>query len=600
MSETGLDYYRLKGDGTEDITSLIQRELDSGKDVFIPSGKFKIGNLVTKFDNQKIYGCGTFIVNSGANGIVIKNNNCDVDGISFEANACQYVILIDVDGKHCNIINNYFEGTCGHYVLDLGENNSVNGNTTNSANSGVTTEFVFSKCKSFSFCNNKLYNSTGFNVQTRFCDTGIIANNTFINSYIYKEIIATEGQNEFIFNIDYIPERKGTQKNLETIDSNISINTNTNTTTNTTTITATVSLSKACVAGDVVRFIGFNSLECININSNCYNITIQGNNINGTGDSGIVLCADYHNGLLDPANVTVSDYPDTISIVGNTIKNCAFAGIAETHPVKDILINDNTCIDCGMIVTSNVISYSTGIFCAGDYDLVSNNYIKNTNKGVTKFGIHVSGYGVNEFTEDCKTKLIGNSFKDLRSQNIFLLTNMNPTERVKNIYVDSPQFLYAEVDFDGEYVANGSGTTPKNTDLLGFGAYGQGVIKDSSSNMGYGNSGFISVGSYLDILIKKRHMFRNSMLTLTFFAKAKVEGYTGFLQFYYAFPNSVETAAIGLDIKPSASVWEKYTLNVPIADTTSNFYGCGIFIRIIGAIGEINIDGLKILRGSMS
>ena len=316
--------------------------------------------------------------------IQITSDNVTIKDLKLIGNTDSPIFLLEIKGNNIKIENSFFTGNAGNYIRVNGASNVViNNNTFNCINYRTTSPVVFISANHSIFTNNILIDNSGFNVQTLFSTNINISNNSFNNTVVKRSYTAIGGEQNIQFIVPYNPERyilkiNDVKSNAFTTEYNKE------------TKQLTINFNSALVSGDVITYRGYKSLECLNINSKSYNINIEGNIINGTGDSGIVLGSDYHNNVLDPSNVTPDDYPRRVTVSNNTITNCAFAGIAFTHNVELATITNNVISNCGWLDNS---IYSSGIFTPIGKKTISNNTISNIynedneENGIMKYGI---------------------------------------------------------------------------------------------------------------------------------------------------------------------------------------------------------------------
>lgn len=566
------------GDGITDDTVAVQNALDTGSSVFFPKGTYSVSSVFTTIEGQKIFGEGTIKGRTVGSTFIVKHENVTIEGLVFDGGSATYSITNSGSIKGIKIVENTFKGNIGHWIVLDGENIIISKNVFDGRGFSQTTPIVMSGAIGFSISDNTFIDVTGFNIQTRWSKNGTISNNTFENPIQYSEIVATEGQTVFTFTLPVSVSRHGVQVNNVATKTGVTI-TNVG-------LVYTVTFTTGRVAGDVVKFAGFRSLENLNINSETYDVTISGNVLNGTGDSGIVLGADYHDTILDPNNVDSDDYPKRISIVGNVIKNCAYAGIAETHSVNSVSIVGNNISDCGIIED---FIYSSGVYLTAGETSVVGNTITNSEVGIMKYGVHVSSSPVSgNIDTDASVKLGMNTFSGIKDLNYFLAGSYNTATRKSNIiFTDGIEVPYpATPNLDATWV--GTPALPPNDSYFSYGGLGGTQwFRDTTTKLGGVASLQTRVGEYAQVSLLAQEFFKECIMRITFKAKGTDVNAQGYARVYYGFAGDDVEPNILTTIKPGTD-WKTYVINIVIEAKPSS-----LFVRIGGDVGGVNIQHIR-------
>ncbi|MEQ9889430.1 hypothetical protein ABRP55_23180, partial [Pectobacterium zantedeschiae] len=130
------------------------------------------------------------------------------------------------------------------------------------------------------------------------------------------------------------------------------------------------------VSGSAV-LVACDALESYQINSGCSNIRIFNNKSDGTGDSNVVIGADYHyNGSeweLSPSDVVLSDFPTDNIIAFNELSNAIHSNIAINNSNKGLMISNNTLSHAGFNYDNSLV-LDCNINCSF-FSIITNNDI---------------------------------------------------------------------------------------------------------------------------------------------------------------------------------------------------------------------------------
>jgi hypothetical protein len=358
--------FGAKGDGVTDDTAAIQAALDSGGKVYFPDGDYLTSGVNVSINGTEIDGEGSIVAANNTTSIINVNaNNVKVSNLKINANGATYGISIN--DYNCLITKCYFSGNVGHYITTSSDFTKIINNTFDMRDStSVVTPVVFTDSSYFECVGNTFFNNIGFGIQTRWSNNGVIAHNVFDNPLYTSDVTVASSSQTLTFVLDKECQRFGLVKDNLPITFSI---------TKIADFTYQVTLSSAASAGAVYTLYGARSLECININSESHDISISENIINGSGDSGIVTGADYHNRTLAPSSVTVEDFPYRITVDNNIIDNILYAGIANTHPTNDSIYTRNIIKNVGLGAQESV--YRCGIKIDASNAVINENTIDN-------------------------------------------------------------------------------------------------------------------------------------------------------------------------------------------------------------------------------
>lgn len=565
-----ITWFGCKLDGIIDDSIPFQNAINSCNDIYVPSAKTTlVGNIIVN-SNKRINGYGTLKIKKNSIGLKFLGNNASIDNVKIEANSCLYAIYFE--GQNLSAKNIVFSGSCGHFLFTINSKNiSVKENKIqNNINYTNVTCFVFDNSENFVFSENYIKNTTGFGIQTRFSKNGEISNNTFIQDLYSSTIITSNNTSSVNIALPYKCERVG-----------ILVNDIPNSATVTTAdyVNFNVNFASTINAGTEIKIIGSRCLENVNINSNSSHIYILHNDIDGTGDSGIILGADYHNKTLNPNLVDSSDYGNDIIVKNNYIKNCFFAGIAETHAFSDVLIDGNNIEDCSLANTS--IPFASGILLTGTNQVVCNNTIKSSKNQRTKYGIFVSGYDVENGDFNKAIKLYNNHYVGSYFEKYIYIPNQLPGFRKQNIdVINSSISDYIEtINLDSPWT-----NKPQDTNFLSYTYFGSiGVIRDISEKMG-GIASLKTVASErIDVKLEVSEFYKDKLLIIEFYAKNNSG--SSFVTCFTSLGGNYAPITINI----TKNSWQKYKMTIPMQDLTENL----TIIRIGSNSGSANFQHFK-------
>ena len=350
-------------------------------------------------ENQVIRGAGGTLTVQTATGRYRQiHAGAQVHGVDIETTGGLYAITneaADTLAYNCK-----FSGNVGHYVLSV-DAPRAGVLMCRTLDGSHTTPFVFQGCDDFKAVMNELINHRGFGIQARWCNGGNMSLNTVRNPLYRYSVPAVNGQSVYTFTVPlgghvrwgfYIQDANGCTARL--VSSVVVSGT-----------TATVTISETSVAaagGDIAVLVGCDALESYQINSGCKNVRIENNFSDGTGDSNIVVGADYRwdgsNWILDHTNVTATDFPYNSVISDNTVKNALYTNITANNSMESISIYNNHCYYAGFSKDPNQV-LDCNINCSANGSVVGNDChsdisVIKTRAGIASIPLAMTSYTV--------------------------------------------------------------------------------------------------------------------------------------------------------------------------------------------------------------
>lgn len=558
------------GNGITDDTIAISKSLASSGRAYLPNKYTFLVNGLILNAGQKIHGAGTLKGIPGTTMATISGNGAIVNGIRIETNGATYAFV--QTGNSSKVQNVSFSGNVGHYVIAVGDRQEISGNLFDgSSATKITTPVVFNGAKKFRAFNNRFNDTLGFGIQVRNGSyEGQITNNIFRQPQYTQKSITGSNQISFTFKLKEAVARYGIQVNGLPITAGLTIKTKDGKNFN-------VTFARAPQPGTVIKLIGYRALENININSRVYDVQVTQNDMDGSGDSGIVIGADYHNGILDPNNVDTKDFPARIIVKKNIVKNSGYAGIAQTHAAADCRIDDNIVQNNGKITDD--FSYSSGILATGPNLSVHGNVIKNTTVPPTmKYGIVNNLYMESDGIEKPLQRYGNNTFIGVFEDHYSIKNMLHGFRRQSVTIDDAPSTSYpAQIDLNTAFLVR-----PANTPYFSYQAKGSGWMHDT--RMGNGPSLGTIEGDYVDIALSAASMFDHHILRVDFLAKAK----SG--KSYFQVYTTLDGLPFPVTVNVTKPEWRAYTMYIPLTNIDIN----KLFIRIGSIQGTANFQDIRI------
>lgn len=518
--------------------------------------------LIEYFLNNNIHIlCDRLEINST---ITISSDNVLIKNIKFHSNNTE-IYTLRITGRNVKIENCEFTGNVGNYIRVVNTDEVIiTNNTFNGENGQQTTPVVVNNSENILITNNNFIDCVGFNIQTLISKMVNISNNNFKNTMFKSLYNALGGETSISISILCNPNRKAVRLN-GTILSGVVYNYD-----NTEHI-LTITLPNALSTNDKIAFYGFQSLEPININSNSYDITITGNVIDGSGDSGIVVGSDYHNGELNPSETTDTDFPRRVNISGNSIKNCAYAGIGITRKTRFITISNNTIVNCGWNTDD---LYCSGVFTPYATPIsICNNVISNiirseslyeTDDGLMKYGIAITPDGAidnensRQYLKLCNSIIIKNNA--IKNVDIYIYT-------VPNGNLHSQAGLIC--DSDREITLNELNGTIENNNGYHLASSNTNIRLDTEDTIDNDSSikvVFDSASGYAQVNHDSVKNLSNYLVEISFFAKASDDKKLARIYYNSAVGNQVNTIMERL-----TTDWKFYKMYILIGRQPTTF-----------------------------
>lgn len=607
--------------------------------ILVPPGSYNQNtNITLAGTNVHLVGAGAVLV--GAAGVTymvtVSGNRNSVEGVTFNLGGnAQYAVL--VGGSNATVKDNTFLGVGNYGIVAAyaGSGLGIINNTFKSDSNGrapAPVSILFTA--DYRVIGNHMVNTAGFGITATGSSHGVIGRNDFYQTPFTTTIVAGLSQTSYSFTLSSYATRIGVHVDGVTVA--------TSSITNTSGDNWKVVLPVAPTAGAKVTFVGWQALENIQVNSQSFDVTVIGNTMDGTGDSGIDVVSDYHATLLQnitattnqtvfdfvgtptffgvvevngrilagnvvlnggpvrtstnnyrvtlatpqPAGTVVSfmdfaitsnvpaDYPGSVVVVGNTVRNAAASGIGVEVAIPNVVITGNTVVDCGLAVTD--INFSSGIFIAGSVGVVVKNNTITNSLTIPSMLIGIAlQYVVNDDGSLDKHVKIGKNFFNGPFQSTLSIPNSSPRFRASGVDVEGENHGYPErVNIDGNWTA-----ILPNTKYFTYSASGITLIRDTTNVMGEvasigwpGNGG---VGSnFVNIYPCEGKFFKtNSIAKLSWWAKVN-SGSMGMQLF-----STVGGLTIPIEVDASGTGWKQYSIYLSTNGVTPG----SIFARLVGS-----------------
>ena len=554
------------GDLTADDTVPVQAALANGQRVEFLR-QYLTGVVEITRDGQTVFGAGGLKAKPATNTLILVSaEDVTISPKYIDTNDCLYGILSS--DKNTIVEGITFSGNVGHYAI-LGGDNGITRNNVVLPGFDQITPFVHSGVGPLSL-GNKLSDHTGFGIQFRFASNGAMIGNRSNNPKYSATIVATSGQTVFNFNltregcvrfgvVDNVNQRQFTS----VVDNGDG--------------TYTVTFPVGSIAGHTVTLYGWRALETYQCNSNCYDIVISGNTSDGTGDSNIVVCADYHNGVLDPGAVTEADYCDRITIVGNTCRNALANGVAGLLG-KGVTVTSNTISEFGHAFDPALVNNSAISVTGCLLSVVDGNVLSGTT-GRVQYGI--SGwrdYGpgnqpdFRNFTE--KVNIGINTFEGEFTSKYFQGINFISGFRRYGVDISAGAWLPYPQEMQDQFDL--AQTVPGAVDSSGYwtfatetGAAPAG--RDTTNKFGGLASITVPATQAFNATPTAYNLFQNCLVKISFLARKTGSGAGGRVDVFY--DNDTGSIEPRIQMLVMSTTFEKYELVIPVGSIgASGFY----------------------------
>ncbi|WP_225769199.1 right-handed parallel beta-helix repeat-containing protein [Inquilinus sp. Marseille-Q2685] len=536
-----------------------------------------------------ISGGGTIKLSNGKR-IRVATPRTKISGLTIDANDAEFAIAVELPGEGAIIEGNHFYGGVGNYVSVFAPNVTINGNVMDGTSSvGVGTPIAMGSYNAFGcvVTGNTIRSWRGFGIQTRHAKNVTITGNSLHGDTLLSYIDPTAAPNTgdgprvgngstntftFKFRDGFLQPAPCPRRAILVNDVPFAVTGVTIVDTsggNETDWEVTFAVPPA--PGTTLRMIGWRGLEPININSDSFNVSVTGNTILGSGDSGVVI-ADDEASPIPPERVTVAN---------NVIEGCKGAAVAMTHHAKQISIMGNTCKDWGWGQDSVADAvYTAGIVATGDSvtvmgnTLVSNQgasagSIKSTRAGITWNGFANGTPNLSLDNDpgdgDALLKFGGNIFMGTFPLGKYYIPNSSSDRRkFSGIITDAPIMPWTFIDSDASFT-----TKPANTSFLTYGGTSGTAWSYDTTNIigGVGSiaiTGTAGADSFVNVspnaATNAAQALWNQILIVDFWAKAT----SGTL--YFSTFSTINGATKRVRTNITSSTWKHYTQRMPITN----------------------------------
>jgi hypothetical protein len=529
---------------------------------------YLIDQAVTLPPDAEFVGNGAIIkLVPGSIGFRLANPRCKLTNWIIEGNGALYAVLATSDRSEFS--DNICRGDIGHFLFSTGGTNvsalrnRIEGGT---AASEITTALLAEDTNGVTFSNNHFRDiMTGWAMSVRGgTENVVISGNDCRQTQWSDSIVATAGQRIFRFVL-------GSRVHLKRIQINGSPRSTGYTITGAGPEYA-VTFSVGRKAGEVVKLVGYRGAENIQVNTGCKSISITGNYVDGTGDSGILILSPHS---------TVAD---------NIVKNCGFAGIAIYAGADHATVTGNHVSDCAQMddalsspdfpLLSSV--FAGGILISSQDVTVTGNTIEN-NSGTMRYGIRVNKSDMALRTDGgAAITLARNSFKGSFVDGEIFAINDTSGQRINSVVVDGPVVTYpSAIDIDQPWT-----NAPPSSRHFAYGGFGRSYSVRDAMVRRSGQASIRTVaGEYLDIEPREAAKLRNCVVEISFWAK------NGSGESYF----TVFTELRGLPFPLTATItdksWRPYKIRFMFTDNL----GPKMLLRAGAKTGFANIQNIEIV-----
>lgn len=541
-----------QSNGTTDDHLAVQSATDNFEEVEFPSGRTTyIGAIVTVTTTTEFVGTNATVKSlNNPNGFIGRTFEVTAPlvkfkRINFDANGCAYVMLLD--GRAPTVEKCVFSGTCQNYIfaqpncsyLDV-MSNRFECLEADSINTCVSLQGI----SGFRILDNDFVQvPVGWSVRASDgSHDGQINANRFVQTAVGSTATATADQTVFTFTLSRKVFFTGLQVNGRPVTRGYTVAQTGN--------TYTVTFDTAFTSAALLTFLGYRGAENIQINVNSYDIEIDGNKIDGTGDSGMTLLADR------------------LTVTNNTVKNAAHGGITFYGDTNQCICASNTVIDCSQLDDGGPFAaegpansvFNGGILLSGRELYVAGNSVINTGHTM-QYGIRVNTVSNrSDGSADATIQLGVNNFSGEFLLGKVFMPSGSALERIEDISIEGTGSMPypAVADFDTAFPV-GAPATPANTPYIGWGGFGSTISSRDTAVKLYGLASMKTYPSeYVELLTLASNMFKDTIVEIEVWAISTGVGYFGLLSTVGAETLSRVTVDSG--------IWKQYTLRVAISD----------------------------------
>lgn len=539
--------FGAKCNGTDDDSPFYQKAIDACSVVSFPPGKtVRILNKTTHTRRCIIDGQGA-TVKSAADGNIFTGRSFEVTSIgvtfyniNFDANGCAFVVL--TSGRDTKIEKCTFFNTCENYVFAVeGCRDLVVKSTKFDGESALTINTALSLVNAVGFriddC-DFIQIPKGWGIRSAGSHDGKITNCRFDQEPSGTTQTSSAGQKVFTFTLVRDCFFTGIQINGKPIMTGYTTVKNG--------LTYTVTFDVAFTSANLVSFIGYRGAEQIQVNLTSYDILIAGCTINGTGDSGMTLLSDR------------------LTVIYNTVKYAAHAGIAFYGGYNKSFAAFNTFIDCSQLdnggpfaaeETANSV-FCGGLLIAGGNMQIGQNTFINTGAMTMRYGVRINTVeNRSNGSEDALINIAKQSFSGTYDLGKIYMPCGDATKRIENVAIDGTAIAYPAIpDFDAAFT-----NAPANTTYLTYGGFGATIATRDTTEKLFGlASARIAVGESLTIQPNGSGMFKDCIVQIDVWAKTSGSGYFGLT-------TTVGAPAMSW-VEVTGTGWKQYTLRVAVSD----------------------------------
>lgn len=559
-----------QSNGTTDDHLAVQSATDNFAQVEFPPGRTTyIGAKVTVTTATEFVGTNATVKSINEINVFVGRTfevtapGVKFRGINFDANGCAFVIL--TTGNETLIERCLFHNTCLNYIFAGAgcANLTVISNRfeCDDAESINTCVSLLSVSGFRIFDNDFIQVPVGWSVRAADAShDGQIKSNRFVQTAVGATASAAVGQTVFTFTLPSTVFFTGIQVNGRPVTRGFTK------TQSGSTYTVTFDVPFASAA--LVTFLGYRGAENIQINVNSYDIEIDGNKIDGTGDSGMTLLADR------------------LTVTNNTVKNAAHGGITFYGDTNQCICANNTVIDCSQLDDGGPFAaegpansvFNGGILLSGRELYVAGNSVINTGHTM-QYGIRVNTVSNrSDGSADATIQLGVNNFSGEFLLGKVFMPSGSALERIEDVSIEGTGSMPypAVADFDTAFPV-GAPATPANTPYIGWSGFGSTISSRDTAVKLYGLASMKTYPSeYVELLTLASGMFKDTIVEIEVWAISTGVGYFGLLSTVGAEAVSVVTVDSG--------VWKQYTLRVAISDGVTAVRG----IRFGSDTGNMN------------
>jgi parallel beta-helix repeat protein len=518
-----------------------------------PGDVYRLNTTVIPPADREVIGNGAkLIIASGLEGGFRQTkDHFKVSGWTIQGSGGGYAVWArSLDGSSVEFVDfsdNILIGNVGHFLLCTdAEHITVTGNKVDglTADTEITTAIVAEgKSKHIAVTGNNFRNITiGWSVQIRNGASDFtVSDNTFEQKqYKGTPITAQASQTVFTFTFEQPCFLRKVQINGKPLSTGYTV-------TGSNPYTVTFSAGRA--AGEIVNLIGYRGAENIQINAGTQGV-ISGNSIDGTADSGIIALGS------------------NITITGNKVRRCGYAGIAVYGDQDGISVTGNIVEDCAQMddglsspdnpALSSV--FAGAILLSGSAATATGNIIRKSGQTM-RYGIMINKTDMTVRPDGTPTiSLSGNIIDGAYEDGKVSVPNQNPGQRVNSIAIDGTSVMYPEqINLDAAWVetpaASGKFQPADTAYFTVTGSTNTRAVRDTAVKLGGVASLQTVPGEFIDFNLTAAAMLFNTVVTVSFWAKAA--GGTSLVE--------VITTLAGLEQPLGAAItdtnWRQYTIS---------------------------------------